>query len=136
MSFDFDEMVEQYGAEYLREKSPDDEVIRMEELDEIYSELSPTEVLRRAFFGGRYGFENDSFNPNDEYVFWNGYGNLVSVNEYDYVRCLKDKIYDEEDFKQWCIEYNYYDPVWDEDESEDSYNGDDYSEGLGGPDED
>jgi hypothetical protein len=48
---------------------------------------------------------------------------------------LKDHI-DEEEFKQWCIDYNYYDPVWDDEESADSYDGDDYSEGLGVPDED
>ena len=114
--WNYDEMIEEYGAEYLREKSPDDAIESMDLLDEVYADLTPTEVLTRAFFGGRYGFDNDNFNPNDEYFYWNGYGNLVSVNECDYLECLKDKIYDEDDFKQWCIDYGYFEE--EEDDSE------------------
>lgn len=36
-------------------------------------------ALRKAFYGGRYGFEQDSFNPNDEWIMYNGQDNLVSI---------------------------------------------------------
>ena len=107
--WNFDEMAENYGNEYLQEHQPDDCVESMDLLDDIYSEVSPTEVLRRAFFGGRYGFENDSFNPNDDYFYFDGYGNLVSVTDYDYIDCLKSQIDNEESFKEWCVEMGYFD---------------------------
>jgi hypothetical protein len=65
----------------------------MEELDEIYREVEPSELLRRAF----YGYDEDSwttdssgnkeygaFNPNRDYFTFNGYGNLVSTDYKDY----------------------------------------------------
>lgn len=72
----------------------DDKVIPMDELDEIFQGVEPSEILRRAFFGydEPYAkFENRaSFNPNREYFYFNGYGNLVSTDERDYSDCLDD----------------------------------------------
>lgn len=65
----------------------------MEELDEIFSETAPSELLQRAFFGhdendwtlDRYGNkEYGAFNPNRDYFRFNGYGNLVSADCKDY----------------------------------------------------
>ena len=115
MAFNFDEMAEQYGCEFLAEHDPDSEPMSMDEFNEFtnYSD-DPLEAIRRAFYGGRYGHENDSFNPNDDYFTYNGYGNLVSISDYMFDEYLRDHI-DEEEFKQWCIDYNYYDPSSDDD---------------------
>lgn len=66
----------------------DDRYYSMEELDELYSGQSATEILRRAF----YGYDEDTsteeshteFNPNRDYFRFNGYGNLVSADYKDY----------------------------------------------------
>lgn len=65
----------------------------MDDLSEFYQGTDPLEILRRAF----YGRDDDSwhtdgngnkiygeFNPNREYFYYNGYGNLVSSNYKDY----------------------------------------------------
>lgn len=64
----------------------------MDELDEIYSSTDALEILRRAYFGhddDSWTIENgervyDEFNPNRDYFYYNGYGNLVSTDELDY----------------------------------------------------
>ena len=71
----------------------DDRYYDMEELNDIYSGQEPQEILFRAF----YGFDADSwhtdsrgdkeyraFNPNRNYFYFNGYGNLVSSDYKDY----------------------------------------------------
>jgi hypothetical protein len=65
----------------------------MEMLNEFYSGVDPLEVLERAY----YGRDDDSwhtdasgnkiygeFNPNREYFYYNGYGNLCSSDYKDY----------------------------------------------------
>lgn len=82
----------------------DDRIEPMDMLDEIYCETEPSEVLRRAFYGydaetwsldsdgdKRYG----AFNPNREYFYFNGYGNLVSTDTRDYSDRLDDNIIEE-----------------------------------------
>lgn len=71
----------------------DERYYYMEELDELYSDESAIFVLQRAFYGRddetwhtdergekHYG----AFNPNREYFYFNGYGNLVSADYKDY----------------------------------------------------
>ncbi len=71
----------------------DDRYYEMELLDEFYNGADPLELLRRAY----YGRDNDSwttdsrgekiygeFNPNRDYFYYNGYGNLVSSDYKDY----------------------------------------------------
>lgn len=71
----------------------------MDELDELYCTCSHIEVLERAFFGhddetwhtDSHGEkEYGAFNPNREYFYYNGYGNLVSCDEKDYSDFLDD----------------------------------------------
>ena len=71
----------------------DDRIYEMDELDELYAEVEPTELLRRAFYGydaetwhtDSHGEkEYGAFNPNREYFYFNGYGNLVSCWDKDY----------------------------------------------------
>jgi hypothetical protein len=71
----------------------DDRYYEMEMLNEFYSGTDPIELLQRAY----YGRDDDTwtidasgnktygeFNPNRDYFYYNGYGNLVSSNYKDY----------------------------------------------------
>lgn len=73
----------------------DDRYYDMEELDELYSGVNASEVLTRAFYGhddetfeldseGNKDFSRSTFNPNRNYFYYNGYGNLVSSDFKDY----------------------------------------------------
>ena len=72
----------------------DEKVMPMEELDEFYRGAEPLELLRRAFFGYDEPYEKCEqhypFNPNRDFFYFNGYGNLVSTNEIDYSNYLDD----------------------------------------------
>ena len=66
----------------------DDKIYPMEELNEFISNEKPDEIIRRAFYGYDEPInENEQgqpFNPNREFFYFNGCGNLVSINEKDY----------------------------------------------------
>ena len=71
----------------------DDRYYSMEELNELYNGQEPIEILYRAFYGrddDTYTTDSNGnktygeFNPNREYFYFNGYGNLVSSNYKDY----------------------------------------------------
>lgn len=71
----------------------DDRYYSMDELDEFYGGTEPSEILRRAFYGHDADTTHDDengrtiygeFNPNREYFYYNGYGNLVSSDYKDY----------------------------------------------------
>jgi hypothetical protein len=76
----------------------DDRCYSMEELDDIYCDSKPLDVLYRAFFGHDENYYTDEhgskhyaeFNPNREYFYFNGYGNLVSCDYKDYSDKLDD----------------------------------------------
>ena len=101
--WDFEDMLDDYGMEYLQENDSDDEPLEMDMLGEIWND--PLEAVTRTFYGGRYGFDRDSFNPNDSYFRVNGYGNGESIPYLD--DYLKDMI-DEESFYDWCVEQGYF----------------------------
>ena len=101
--WDFEDMLNDYGMEYLQENDSDNEPFEMEMLGEIWND--PLEAVTRTFYGGRHGFNNDSFNPNDSYFRVNGYGNAESIPYLD--DYLKDMI-DEESFYNWCIDEGYF----------------------------
>lgn len=65
----------------------------MEELNDLYNGDDPLEILQRAYFGrdddtyttdSRGDRTYGEFNPNREYFYFNGYGNLVSSDYKDY----------------------------------------------------
>ena len=69
----------------------------MEDFNEIMEGYTPTELAERIFFG--------DFNPNDGYFFFNGYGNLESIAEWemeDHFEMIIDEIID-------SMLYNYDD---------------------------
>ena len=109
--WDFEDMLDDYGMEYLQETSSEDEPLEMDMLGEIWDD--PLEAVTRTFYGGRYGFERDSFNPNDDWFRVNAYGNGESIPYLD--DYLKDMI-DEESFYDWCVEQGYFESDEDDDE--------------------
>lgn len=71
----------------------DDRYYFMDELNELYNDSDPLELLRRAYYGrdddtyttdSRGDRTYGEFNPNREYFYFNGYGNLVSSDYKDY----------------------------------------------------
>lgn len=71
----------------------DNRYYSMDELDEFYRDSDPLEILRRAYYGrDEDTWTTDSngnktygeFNPNRDYFYYNGYGNLVSSDYKDY----------------------------------------------------
>ena len=70
----------------------DRRLMLMDELDEFYQGKEATEILMRAYFGhddDTWHDENGErvhgeFNPNRDYFYFNGYGNLVSTDYKDY----------------------------------------------------
>ena len=101
--WDFEDMLEDYGMEYLQENDSDNEPIDMDSFDEYLD--SPWEAVRSAFYGGRFGFDRDSFNPTDPYFRFNAYGNVESI---PYLEDYLKDIIDEESFYNWCVEQGYF----------------------------
>ena len=70
----------------------------MEELDDIYCHEKPIDILYRAFYGHDDTYSLDErgekiyneFNPNRNFFYFNGYGNLVSCDYIDYSDYIDD----------------------------------------------
>lgn len=71
----------------------DDRYYSMDELNEFYLGTEPLELLCRAYYGrddDTYTTDSNGnktygeFNPNRDYFYYNGYGNLVSSDYKDY----------------------------------------------------
>ena len=66
----------------------DDRIYPMDELNELFQGKEPEEILKRAFYGYDETYTKDEqrqpFNPNRNFFYFNGYGNLVSIDEVDY----------------------------------------------------
>lgn len=83
----------------------------MEELDEFYSDVKPSELISRAYYGrdddtwttdGSGNKSYGEFNPNRDYFYYNGYGNLVSSDFKDYSAFLDDYAIEEmSENRQW-----------------------------------
>lgn len=75
----------------------DSRYYEMEYLNEFYSNTEPIELLQRAYYGrddDTYTTDSSGnktygeFNPNRDYFYYNGYGNLVSSDYKDYTGYL------------------------------------------------
>lgn len=85
----------------------DNEVFSMDDFEEIVSGWKPLELAQRIFYG--------DFNPNRDYFYFNGYGNLVSTNYpadlisipdiVSYIIENDDELYDDE-IREMLDEYN------------------------------
>ena len=65
-----------------------------EEFFNMFFEGKPAELARAIYYG--------DFNYNDEYIKFNGYGNLESLSEYEYEEMLEENI---EEITENLIEY-------------------------------
>ena len=68
-----------------------------EEFFNMFFEGKPAEVARAIYYG--------DFNYNDEYIKFNGYGNLKTLDRYDYEESLEENI---EEIIDCLIEYAEY----------------------------
>ncbi len=78
----------------------DDRYYNMDELDELLTGLTPSEVLARTYYGGDDDTKDANgtrgeFNPNRTYFYYNGYGNLCSTDYKDYSYKLDNYFIDE-----------------------------------------
>ena len=105
------ELVREHGRDYLSEEYPDDLPMDMDEIEMAFSSVQ--EALTRAFYGGRYGFEADSFNPNDAWFCFDGNGNIKSI---PYIDDYLDDVIDEDLFIEWCMSNGYIDEPWEDEE--------------------
>ena len=73
---------------YAREENPDEEIYdNDEDFFNTFYEGKPADAVRAASYG--------DYRYYDDYVWFNGYGNLVSANYYsDYVPICPDILYD------------------------------------------
>ena len=83
----------------------DNKFYPMDDLNELFYGTEPDEILRRAFYGYDEPVNKDEerlpFNPNRGYFYFNGYGNLVSIDQRDYTEYLDN------DFIQDIIDNRY-----------------------------
>lgn len=68
----------------------DNAIYEMELLPDIVGNRSIFDLLNMAYFGGDDWNKNGSFNPNRDYFYFNGYGNLVSTDRRDYSFLLNE----------------------------------------------
>lgn len=102
----------------------DDRLYGMDELDEIYPKSS--DLLPRWFHGYRFNPYNsearEENNPYDDYFFFNGYGNICTVQEYDVTKFCDFSIFEEDNIRevlsQYADEDDFMDGEDDEDENE------------------
>ena len=98
----------------------DNRYYEMELLSEFYAGTDPIELLQRAY----YGRDDDTwttdasgnkiygeFNPNRDYFYYNGYGNLVSSDYKDYTGYL-----DHYAIEEMNENINYIDTITDNEE--------------------
>ena len=60
----------------------DYDYMEIEQINELFHSVEPLEILRMAHFG--------EFDWNDDYFIVNDYGNLDSINEFEFEDMLKD----------------------------------------------
>ena len=105
----FEGIAKEYGTQYLSECDPDAIPYSMGDFNDLNGCFNRNilEAIRRALYGGRYGFRNEPFNPDDEYYAWNRAGNLMSIPENLLPKYLMENI-DEEEICDWCVNRGFF----------------------------
>lgn len=93
---------------YLSEQGmSDDELISMDELNDYMSGKDAMDIILSAFNGYDYNPYRDDhrepFNPNRDWFYFNGYNNLVSVDDRDRVEYYK-RCVNMVDFAEWLMD--------------------------------
>lgn len=86
-------MIWEYNEFLNEQKRYDDYVYLMDELNGVLECLDAWEILEL----GRNS--HDEFSAHEEYFKFNGYGNLVSFSEYEFMKMLES----DEEFKEWHV---------------------------------
>lgn len=103
MNYDIEELIKQYGNEFLMDTDPDNALYDMDSLGELLPQ-DPWDAFMAGFRAGKFA----NFNPSDDFYTFDGYGRHHSVSHYDYYDYLTDHI-DEDYFIEWCERYGYID---------------------------
>lgn len=108
MDVNYEDLLEEYGNEYLSEIDPDSQLLDMYMLNEILPQ-DPEDAFSAGLYA--YGWLNGEkykrdFNTGDDYFTFDGYAHYVSVSSYDVLAYLKMHI-TEEYFLEWCNEQGY-----------------------------
>lgn len=108
MDVNYEDLLEEYGNEYLSETDPDSQLLDMYMLNEVLPQ-NPEDAFSAGLYS--YGWWNGEkykrdFNTSDDYFTFDGYAHYVSVSSYDVLEYLKMHI-TEEYFLEWCNEQGY-----------------------------
>ena len=79
---------------YQDEVNGDNYIYSMDAVNEMFGDLAPLELACRIFYGG-------DFNPNHNYFWYNGYGNLCSSDYADDCPYIC-----ESEIAEWCVEHD------------------------------
>lgn len=106
----YDELLREYGNEYLAENDPDSQLLEMDMLGEFLPQ-DPEDAFNAGMFA--YGWWNGekyqrNFQFNDEYFTFDGYAHIVSVPDAAVMSYLNMHV-DEHYFLQWCEDNGYID---------------------------
>lgn len=113
----YEDLRDEYGMMFLQEVDPDSAVYFMDSLGEILDGLDVFTIVKMVAYGGRYDYtvrdEGNVFNPMAEYFAFDGYGNLMSIEEHQIVKYL-DECISSNDFENWLrkdlgIEFDGFD---------------------------
>ena len=101
--YKLDDLIVQYGCEYLRDRFPEKEPIPMDEIDEYFGSVS--EALEKAYHGYRWEDCDKPFCPYDNFfvVYCDRLISLDFPDEY-----LLENV-DEDDFMEWVELYKHID---------------------------
>jgi len=65
-----------------------DQIYSMSDFDEVLQDIEPSDIMHVVSYGYDEPVNKDEerqpFNPNRQYFYFNGYGNLVSTDKIDY----------------------------------------------------
>lgn len=87
-------MLGDYNNYLANDNRYDDEIMDWDELEDYLRDMPPLDAFKLA--------HNSDFTWNDNYFTWNGYGNLVGMEEYAVI----DKIKEDRDFLKWYVTEN------------------------------
>ena len=113
----YEELLEEYGFEYLRERNHGDYALydmgEFEYLEFEGRDLEPMEIWEMAMHA--YGYTTGDPNSkrtewswSDDYYFYDGYGHLCSIADSQLQDYFSYHI-DESDFMEWCEDMGYAD---------------------------
>lgn len=101
-------LIDSYAQEYLDNTHCEDAPMPLDEDNiSILTDYNCLNAISRAFCGYRFKYENENFNPNDEFFYVNVYGDFVSIRDKDDLHDYIVSILDTDSFLQYCIDLQY-----------------------------